>query len=134
MDKVRKNKLIEIMTPYEPLEIVGDKFVTALKMRHVETKAEKTLDVNGVFKEIGHIVDIASIKHLVRTNERNEVIIDDKNQTSVPGLFAAGDLTTVPYKQTVISAGEGAKAALSCYQWLTGAKQTSIDWEIKEKK
>jgi len=134
MEKAKKEKLIEIITPYEPTEIVGDKFVSALKIRDADTKAEKTIELHGVFKEIGHVVDIASINHLVKVNARNEVIIDDKNQTSVPGLFAAGDLTTVPYKQTVISAGEGAKAALSCYQWLSGGKTTSIDWDIKGKK
>jgi len=134
IDKMKANKVIEVLTPFEPMEIVGDKFVSGLKMKHAETKKEQTLELQGVFKEIGHVVDIASIKHLVKTNERNEVLIDDKNQTSVPGLFAAGDLTTVPYKQTVISAGEGAKAALSCYQWLSNQKVTPIDWDIKGKK
>ncbi len=133
MDKVKKSKLIELTTPYEPVEIVGDKFVSGFKIRHAETKQEKTLELQGVFKEIGHVVDISSIKHLVKVNERNEVIIDGGNRTSVPGIFAAGDLTTVPYKQTVISAGEGAKAALSCYQWLIGAKTVGIDWDIKKK-
>jgi thioredoxin-disulfide reductase len=134
LEKAKKEKLIEFVTPFEPTEITGDKFVSGLKIRHADTKAEKLLELQGVFKEIGHVVDIASIKHLVQVNERNEVIIDAGNRTSVPGIFAAGDLTTVPYKQTVISAGEGAKAALSCYQWLTGAKQVGIDWDIKGKK
>jgi thioredoxin-disulfide reductase len=132
LDKMKANKLIEILTPFEPMEIVGDKFVSGLKIKHAESKKEQTLELQGVFKEIGHVVDIASIKHLVKVNERNEVIIDDRNQTSVPGLFAAGDLTTVPYKQTVISAGEGAKAALSCYQWLSNQKITPIDWDKKK--
>jgi thioredoxin-disulfide reductase len=134
VDKAKKSGLIEFTTPWEPVEILGDKFVTGLKIRHAETKEEKVLELQGVFKEIGHVVDISSIKHLVKVNERNEVIIDAGNRTSVPGIFAAGDLTTVPYKQTVISAGEGAKAALSCYQWLSGAKTVGIDWDIKGKK
>jgi thioredoxin-disulfide reductase len=134
VDKAKKSKLIEFTTPWEPVEILGDKFVTGLKIRHAESKKEQTLELQGVFKEIGHVVDISSIKHLVNVNERNEVIIDAGNRTPVPGIFAAGDLTTVPYKQTVISAGEGAKAALSCYQWLSNQKATPIDWDIKGKK
>jgi alkyl hydroperoxide reductase subunit F len=134
VDKAKKSKLIEFTTPWEPVEIQGDKFVTGLKIKNADTKEEKILELQGVFKEIGHVVDISSIKHLVKVNERNEVIIDAGNRTSVPGIFAAGDLTTVPYKQTVISAGEGAKAALSCYQWLSGAKTVGIDWDIKGKK
>lgn len=133
MDKVKKEEKIDVLTPWEPVAIEGDKFVTGLKIKNRESGEEKTLEVQGVFKEIGFVVDVSAVKHLVKVNERNEVVIDDKNATSVPGIFAAGDLTTVPYKQTVISAGEGAKAALSCYQWLSGAKQVSIDWEITHK-
>ena len=134
MDKVKAEKNIEFVTPYEPVEIAGDKFVNAFKLKHAETKAEKSLDVQGVFKEIGFVVDVSAVKHLVKVNERNEVVTDERNATSVPGIFACGDVTTVPYKQTVISAGEGAKAALECYRWLSGQKFTAIDWEIKGKK
>ena len=134
MDKAKKEKLIEFITPWEPLEIVGDKFVTGFKIRNAETKEEKVLEVQGVFKEIGFVVDVSSVKQLIKVNERNEILIDERNQSSVPGIFACGDVTTVPYKQTVISAGEGAKAALQAYAWLSGHKHTEIDWEIKGKK
>jgi thioredoxin-disulfide reductase len=134
MEKAKAEKAIELVTPYEPVEIAGDKFVSAFKIRHAETKEEKSLAVQGVFKETGFVVDVSPVKHLVRINERNEIIIDANNNTSVPGVFAVGDVTTVPYKQTVISAGEGAKAALECYRWLSGQKFTPIDWEIKGKK
>lgn len=134
MEQVKKEKTIEFVTPYEPTEITGDKFVNGLKIRQAETKQEKTLSVQGVFKEIGFIVDVSSVKHLVKINERNEIVTDERLNTSVQGIFAAGDVTTVPYKQTVISAGEGAKAALECYCYLSGQKQVSIDWEVKGKK
>lgn len=134
MEKVKAEKNVELVTPYEPVDIAGDKFVNALKIKHAETKQEKSLAVQGVFKEIGFVVDVSSVKHLIKVNERNEVIIDDRNATSVQGIFACGDVTTVPYKQTVISAGEGAKAALECYRWLSGQKHTAMDWEIKGKK
>ena len=134
MDKVKQEKTIEFVTPFEPVEIVGDKFVTAFKIRQAESKEEKDLKVDGVFKEIGFVVDVSSVKHLIKVNKMNEIIIDDRLKTSVPGIFACGDVTTVPYKQTVISAGEGAKAALECYRWLSGQKTVGIDWEIKGKK
>ncbi len=132
VEKMKKEKLITITTPYVPVEIVGDKFVTGLKIRNVETNEERLLEVNGVFKEIGYAVDVSPVKDLVKTNEKNEIIIDQNNCTSVPGIFAAGDATTVPYKQAVISAGEGAKAALECYKFITGAKAVGIDWEKKK--
>ncbi len=134
MNKIKKNKKIELVTPYEPVEIVGDKFVSALKIRNPDTKEEKSLALQGIFKEIGFVVDVSAVKHLVKINEKNEVIIDGRNQTSVQGIFAAGDVTTVPYKQAVISAGEGAKAALACYQFISGQKEIGVDWEFKGKK
>jgi len=132
VEKIKTEKLITITTPYVPVEIVGDKFVTGLKIKNAETNEEKLLTLNGVFKEIGYAVDVSSVKGLVNINEKNEVVIDSGNKTSVPGIFAAGDATSVPFKQTVISAGEGAKAALECYKFVTGAKTVGIDWEKKK--
>ncbi len=134
VDKLKQEKTIKLTTPYEPVEIVGDKFVSALKIRHSETKEEKEIKLDGVFKEIGFIVDVSPVKQLIKVNKMNEIIVDERLNTSIPGLFACGDVTTVPYKQTVISAGEGAKAALECYRWLSGQKAVGIDWEIKGKK
>jgi thioredoxin-disulfide reductase len=134
MEKVKAEKAVEFVVPYNPTEILGDKFVNGLKIKNTESNEEKTLQVNGVFKEIGFVVDVAPAKHLVKVNERNEIIIDAGNSTSVSGIFAVGDVTTVPYKQTVISAGEGAKAALECYKWLSGQKAIPIDWDVKGKK
>ncbi len=130
--KIKTEKLITITTPYIPVEIVGDKFVTGLKVKNAETNEEKLLTLNGVFKEIGYAVDVSAVKGLVDINDKNEVVVDCNCRTSVPGIFAAGDATTVPFKQTVISAGEGAKAALECYKHVTGAKTVGIDWEKKK--
>jgi thioredoxin-disulfide reductase len=132
VEKIKTEKLITITTPYVPVEIVGDKFVTGLKIKNAETNEEKLLTLNGVFKEIGYAVDVSAVKGLVDINDKNEVVVDCNCRTSVPGIFAAGDATTVPFKQTVISAGEGAKAALECYKHVTGAKTVGIDWEKKK--
>jgi len=68
--------------------------------------------------EIGLIPNSESVKDLVELNEQGEVIVDCSCRTSVEGLYGAGDVTTVPHKQIVIAAGEGAKAALSAYDYL----------------
>jgi alkyl hydroperoxide reductase subunit F len=83
-----------------------------------ENEAEEKLDANGVFIEIGLLANNESVKNLVELNEQGEVIVDCSCRTSIEGLFAAGDVTTVPHKQIVIAAGEGAKAALSAYNYL----------------
>jgi alkyl hydroperoxide reductase subunit AhpF len=114
-----------------PVEVKGDKFVTGLVVEDVNTHAKKELPLNGVFVEIGYIVDSEFVKELVKVNEANEVEINRAAETTCPGIFAAGDVTNVPYKQTVISAGWGATAGLSVYNYLmklegkTGAK---VDW------
>jgi alkyl hydroperoxide reductase subunit AhpF len=81
-----------------------------------------------VFIEIGYVVDTSFVQHLVKVNEKKEIIVDDRCNTSHPGIFAAGDITPVLFKQTVIAAGEGSKAALECYRWLTGNKGAVLDW------
>ena len=84
--------------------------------------------VDGACIEIGYVVDTKMVEHLVKLNEAKEVVKNGRCETSCSGIFAAGDVTDTPYKQTVISAGEGATAALECYRYLTGAKGPLLDW------
>lgn len=97
--------------------------------------AEQTLKVAGIFVEIGFTIHSKLVEGLVETDARKQIIITHDNATSVPGLFAAGDVTTIDQKQVVISAGEGAKAALSANQYLQARglvkKGVKIDWGIK---
>jgi alkyl hydroperoxide reductase subunit F len=76
------------------------------------------VDLDGVFVQIGLLPNTAWLKGTVALNAHGEIEIDDHGRTSAPGIFAAGDATTVPYKQIVISMGEGAKAALSAFDYL----------------
>jgi thioredoxin-disulfide reductase len=99
-------------------EIHGDKFVNGLTVTTPE--GDQTIAVEGIFVEVGQIVDTAFLGGLVELAPTGEIAIDNNNQTSLPGIFAAGDITTVPFKQTVISAGEGAKAALAAYNYILG--------------
>lgn len=128
VDKLRKNKKVELVLSHIPVEIKGEKFVKSLVVQNVGSKATKELLVDGIFIEIGYEVDTGIVKHLVKLTDKNEIITDSACRTSEPAIFAAGDVTTTLYKQTVISAGEGAVAALSAHKFLTGGKETSLDW------
>ncbi len=92
--------------------------MTGLKIKNVDFGQEKILKVDGVFIEIGYDAETALVQGLVSTNPAGEIEVDSRCKTKTPGLFAAGDLTTVPYKQTVISAGMGAIAALEAYSYI----------------
>jgi len=103
---------------HQVVRIEGKDRVTGVVVRNRENEAEEKLNASGVFIEIGLLPNNESVKNLVELNEQGEVIVDCSCRTSIEGLLAAGDVTTVPHKQIVISAGEGAKAALSAYNYL----------------
>ncbi len=91
------------------------------KVERVSLKApggRRDLEVSGVFVEIGLIPNSELVKGLAELSRDGEIMVDCSCRTSLPGLFAAGDVTTVPAKQIVVAAGEGAKAALAAYDWL----------------
>lgn len=120
-DEVRHNQVlasdkIEVFTSSRLTAIRGETFVKAIDLVH--GKEEKTLEVAGVFIEIGSLPSTGFLPPEVELNELGEIVIDSNNRTSIPGLFAAGDATNVAEKQIIIAAGEGAKAALSAYAWL----------------
>ena len=118
-EKLKKHPQVEIINDSEPLEVKGDKFVKSLMIKQSGEEQQKELAVDGVFVEIGSVPASKFLNGVVKLNEKNEVIIDPKtNMTSMPGIFAAGDITDVPQKQMIIAAGEGAKAALSAYEYL----------------
>jgi len=116
----RKDSKIEIITNHVPVEIIGDKFVKALVIEDVNTKKRRELSVQGIFSEIGWETSTEMVHGLVETNSLGEIKVDELCRTKTAGLYACGDLTFVPYKQTVISAGMGAVAALEAYRYVTG--------------
>lgn len=126
VDKVKKMKKVQILSNSFPMEIRGDKFVKGLVIK--DKKGKKELKVDGVFVEIGYELKTDFLKGLVKRNRVGEIIIDDRSRTSLKGFFAAGDVTSVPYKQAIISAGEGAKAGLEAYKYIKG-ESTAIDWD-----
>jgi len=115
---VKKNAKIEIITQASLKKIQGKDFVESIVYQDRKLKKLMTLSVQGVFVEIGSQPATSFIKGLVEFNQADEIKIDSNNCTKTPGLFAAGDATEVKYKQIVIAAGEGAKAALSAAEYL----------------
>ncbi len=99
--------------------IEGKESVTGVRVRDLRTGKERTIQADGVFVEIGSVPNTECVRGLALINEKNELVVDCRCRTNVEGLFGAGDVTTVPYKQIVISSGEGAKAALAAYEYLT---------------
>jgi alkyl hydroperoxide reductase subunit F len=121
-DKAKKTGKIEVMTGVSIKKIQGEKFVSSLVFEDSE-KNLKTLEAQGLFVEIGWQPATSFAKELLELNEKGEIVIDFKNnQTNVSGLFAAGDSSSVLFKQIVVAAGEGAKAALSAYNYLNNLK------------
>jgi len=117
-EKVLQAKNVEVGMKTKTLEILGDNMVTAIRVMRLE---EVTLNVQGVFIEIGYTPNSEFID-IVEKNELNEIKVDARCETNVPGIFAAGDVTDVPEKQIIIAAGEGSKAALSAFSYLSRRK------------
>ena len=106
--------------------------VESLTIYNSKTKLESKLDVDGVFVEMGYIAKTDIVKDLVQLNGNKEIIVDKYCATSNEGIFAAGDVTDVPYKQAIVSAGQGAIAALSAYNYiqkLEGKPTVKTDWK-----
>jgi alkyl hydroperoxide reductase subunit F len=121
--RVNQSNKVQFFDSHEILRIEGKKKVEAAVIRNRKNGEEKRVIADGIFLEIGLLPNSDPVKNLVELNNQGEVIIDCFCRTSVPGLFGAGDVTTVPHKQIIISAGEGAKAALSAYDYLVKYSQ-----------
>ena len=120
---VKKTKKVQILTNAALKKIEGDKFVNSIIYQDRKTGKEITLPLEGVFVEIGSVPATGFVKDLVEFNEKDEIKIDPKtNMTKTPGLFVAGDVTDVRWKQIVVAAGEGCKAALSAYGYLKNSR------------
>ena len=109
---------VDIIYHHEVVEVKGDTGVNSVFIKNIQSNEKRELDVEGIFVEIGLIPNSDIAKNLVDLNELGEIIVDCSCNTSKPGIFAAGDVTSVPFKQIIIAAGEGAKAALSSIDYL----------------
>lgn len=118
-EKLETHPKVTIFNNCQAVEILGAKMVKALKIKLAGEI--KTLAVEGIFVEIGLIPNSEFVK-IVAKNETGEIKVNSYNQTNIPGVFAAGDVTDVPEKQIIIAAGEGSKALLSAFRYLIQSK------------
>ena len=117
--KLRELPNVTILTQVQTTEVVGDgQRVTALRYQDRTTGTAHELALSGIFVQIGLRPNTAWLQDTLELSKYGEIVIDAKCHTSVPGVFAAGDCSSVPYKQIVIAIGEGAKAALSAFDHL----------------
>jgi NADH-dependent peroxiredoxin subunit F len=123
-DAVLQNKLrslanVTVVTSALTTEVHGDGVrVTGLSYTDRVSGADRRVDLDGVFVQIGLVPNTDWLKGSIDLSPRGEIVVDAGGRTSMPGVFAAGDATTVPYKQIVIAMGEGAKAGLSAFDYL----------------
>ncbi len=116
-DKLKETPNVKILTGIETKSVEGDgQKVTGINYKDRSTGEESSLDIDGVFVQIGLKPNSSVFADIVETNRMGEIEIDHKCKTKVPGVYAAGDVSIVPYKQIVIAMGEGSKAALSAFE------------------
>ncbi len=123
-DAVLQRKLhslpnVTVITQAQTTEVTGDGAkVNGLRYTDRKSGESRNIELEGIFVQIGLLPNTDWLKGTVALSNRGEIEVDARGQTSVPGVFAAGDATTVPYKQIVIAMGEGSKAALSAFDHL----------------
>ncbi len=118
-DKLKASGKVVFMTSVDIKEVRGSKFLEEIVYLDKKTGEEKILKAQGLFVSVGWSPSSSFVKGFADVNEYGEIIINQKtNETSVGGVFASGDVTDIKHKQCVIAAGEGAKAALSAYEYL----------------
>ena len=118
-EKLRADKKVIIFNNSQVKEVSGDTFVKNIRIE--KDKKEQLLNVQGIFVEIG-LMPNSDFAIDLEKNVRKEIKVNQRNETNIPGIFAAGDVTNVPEKQIIIAAGEGAKAVLSAFRYLNTRK------------
>jgi thioredoxin reductase (NADPH) len=136
--KVLKNRKIELVRFMQIQEIGGDGRVQYIKCHNLKTGEQLKIPCTGLFVELGYVVNSYWLTGFVEMDEQGQIKVGPDQSTSVPGVFAAGDVTDRPYKQAVISAGEAAAAALAANDYIMrerGSTGQSSDWtEIRKVK
>lgn len=117
IEKLKEQKNITVHTGTHVSALHGEKFLSGITIRDEQDK-EQTISLDGVFIEIGWLPNTDMVENLVTLNEKKEIVVDINGHTSIPGVYAAGDVTSVKSKQIVIACGDGAKAALEAFEYL----------------
>lgn len=117
-DKVRGYPNVEIFTEYDTTRVIGSSVVEGIEVKSLKTGEVKSLNVEGIIIEIGLFPNSNLVIDTLESNRHGEIVIDNRCRTGLAGVFACGDVTDVPFKQVIVAAGEGAKAALAAYDYL----------------
>ena len=128
---LENNKNIEIVTQSSVKAISGNSVLQKITLVD-SSGAEKILDVDALFIEMGSKINLDYVKHLVKINTKGEIEIESGGMTSHPAIFAAGDATTIPYKQIIVACGDGSNAGLSAFNYiekLKGKPGVRADWK-----
>jgi len=128
---IENNKNIEIVTQSSVKSISGNSVLQQITIVD-SSGAEKVLDVDALFIEMGSKINLDYVKHLVKINTKGEIEIESGGETSHPAIFAAGDATTIPYKQIIVACGDGSNAGLSAFNYLEklkGKPGVRADWK-----
>jgi alkyl hydroperoxide reductase subunit F len=126
--KLRSLPNVTVLVSALTTEVHGDgQKVTGLTYRDRTTDVEHRVDLDGVFVQIGLLPNTEWLRGTVELSPRGEIVIDERGATSVPGVFAAGDCTTVPFKQIVVATGAGSTAALSAFEHLVRTSAPEVD-------
>lgn len=118
VEEVNNRENIKVIQHGEVKEINGNEKVEKISVYYCETGITEEIEINGVFIEVGRIAHTDLLENLVERDQLKQVIVDDKCQTSTPGVFAAGDVTQVEFKQITVAMGQGTIAALTAYQYI----------------
>lgn len=130
--EVLKSEKIKVHTPMVVRSFLGKDKLIGVRLESIDGKEKKDLNVDGVFLEIGLTPNTAPLKGLIELNQWGEVPVNRDQSTSVPGFFAAGDVTDVEEKQISIAIGDGAKAALTAHKYLVENKLTKTKVGIRD--
>ena len=117
-DRLRSLSNVDIHTNARTAEVLGEDHVTGISYEDLNSGEMKELSLDGIFVQIGLVPNTSWIGDAVELNNRGEVVIDRNNNTNVPGIFAAGDVTDQKNKQIIISMGAGANAALNAFDYI----------------
>ena len=128
---LENNKNIEIITQSSVKSISGNSTLQQITIID-SSGSEKVMDVDALFIELGSKINLDYVKHLVKINTKGEIEIESGGMTSHPAIFAAGDATTIPYKQIIVACGDGSNAGLSAFNYvekLKGKPGIRADWK-----
>jgi len=125
LDRLHDQLNVEILLQTGITEILGETVVEGVMATDRLTGVVHRLDADGIFVEIGHIPKTGCLNGLLEVDEQGEIVVGPQGETSVPGVFAAGDVTNGPFKQIIIAAADGAKAALKANEYMNRLKSES---------